>query len=107
MKNITQAKPRWAVARRGSRDEYQFPIALQEALGSDATAGPNLFMAWESGFIFPASDWSRLASQLDYWLRNVDRRRRSRDAVRKRAESFSWDRFRGDVREACGSALAE
>lgn len=76
-------------------------------LCSDATAGPDLLDGWESGFIFPSQDWNRLASQLDYWLSNVDRLRRLRGAARERAESFSWEKFREGIREACNAAITQ
>ena len=75
-------------------------------LCSDATAGPDLLMGWEDGFIFPSRDRDALASRLDYWLSNVGCLRRLRGAARERAEGFPWDKFRRRIRSACSAALA-
>jgi glycosyltransferase involved in cell wall biosynthesis len=74
-------------------------------LCSDATAGPDLLMGWEEGFIFPSENWNEFASRLDFWLTNLDRLRRLRSAARTVAESLPWERFREGVRNACNLAL--
>jgi glycosyltransferase involved in cell wall biosynthesis len=74
-------------------------------LCSDATAGPDLLTGWEEGFVFSSEDWNEFASRLDFWLTNVDRLRRLRDAARTLAEGLPWERFREGVRNACSLAL--
>jgi glycosyltransferase involved in cell wall biosynthesis len=74
-------------------------------LCSDATAGPDLLIGWEEGFIFPSGDWNELSTRLDFWLRNVNRLRSLRGAARKLAESLPWERFRQGVRNACNSVI--
>ena len=74
-------------------------------LCSDATAGPDLLIDWEQGFIFPSCDWEGLAACLDYWLTNVDHLRRLRKPAKRLAESRTWARFRQGVRNACDQAL--
>lgn len=74
-------------------------------LCSDATAGPDLLMGWEEGFVFSSEDWNEFASRLEFWITNVDRLRRLRDAARTLAEGFPWERFREGVRNACSLAL--
>jgi glycosyltransferase involved in cell wall biosynthesis len=74
-------------------------------LCSDATAGPDLLMGWEEGFVFPSENWSEFGSRLDFWITNLDRLRRLRSAARILAESLPWERFREGVRDACSLAL--
>jgi glycosyltransferase involved in cell wall biosynthesis len=72
-------------------------------LCSDATAGPDLLMEWEKGFIFPSGDWNEFSACLDSWLTNVDRLRKMRGAARKLAESLPWERFRQRLRDICNA----
>jgi len=94
-----------------SADVFVFPSlaegfaqVLLEAMASalpiistTRTAAPDLIRHGEEGFIIEPGDAVALASHIETFLRNPDWVRSMGEAARRRAEYFTWKRFRQGV----------
>jgi len=70
-------------------------------LCSDATAGPDLLIDWDQGFIFPNGDIEALKERLEYWLSKKHQLRKIRSDAKQIAAAQTWKKFRLGIREVC------
>jgi glycosyltransferase involved in cell wall biosynthesis len=89
-----------------------FAHVLLEAMGSGLpivstarTAAPDLIRHGREGYIVQAGSASDLAAHIESFLRRPDSVRTMGDAARRRAECFTWRRFRAGVAEFVGGVL--
>jgi glycosyltransferase involved in cell wall biosynthesis len=61
------------------------------------TAGPDLFISGNEGFIVPIRDSESISEKLDYILRNKKILIDMGISARKTAETFTWERFRQKI----------
>jgi glycosyltransferase involved in cell wall biosynthesis len=104
-----------------SADVFVFPSlaegfaqVLLEAMASGLpiisttrTAAPDLINHGEQGYIVEAGDPVALATQIEKFLEDPDLVRSMGEAARRRAEYFTWERFRSGVSAAVGKILLE
>lgn len=68
-------------------------------LSTSATAATDLVTQGENGFVVDAANATQIAERIEWALANRRDLRAMKAAARKRAEQFTWRRFRGGVRD--------
>jgi glycosyltransferase involved in cell wall biosynthesis len=103
----------------GTADVFVFPSlaegfahVLLEAMASGLpiisttrTAAPDLIEHGREGFVINPGSPAELASHIEEFLRQPDLVRSMGEAARRRAEYFTWKRFRQDVAEFVGDIV--
>ncbi len=89
-----------------------FAHVLLEAMASGlpiisttSTAAPDLIRHGEEGFILPPGDAVELAKHIEHFLLKPERIQSMGEAARRRAEYFTWQRFRQHLGAVVGRIL--
>ena len=76
-------------------------------LSTTSTAAPDLIEDGREGFIVPPRRPDLLAERIDWAFHHRSEVREMRAAARRKAETFTWERFRRSVSAAVGSYLGK
>jgi len=74
-------------------------------ISTTSTAAPDLIAHSKEGFVVDPGNSAQVATCIEYFLRHPERIVTMGEAARRRAEYFTWDRFRHSVREVVSGIL--